>query len=477
MLEPIKKLSPLVVGLAVWLVPVPEGLTSQAWGYFALFIAVVVALVIEPVPAALAGLVGVVLAVILKLVPLQPGAEVTARSALDWGLSGFQDGTVWLIFSAYIFSMGYQKTGLGRRIALHLIRRLGSRSIGLGYAVALADLALAPFIPSNTARSGGTVYPIASNIPPMYGSTPDKDPRKIGSYLYWTAFSTTCITSSMFLTGLAPNLLALSIVEKITGHEVSWSDWWLGFLPMGLLLFLMVPLLNYLVYAPGLKQAGDMPKWAAGEISKLGSLTRQELVMAALALAALLLWIFGGGILSATTTGLLLLCLMVLTGIVNWSDIIGHKQAWNVLVWFATLVTLAGGLSKTGFLTWLADTMGHWLSGYDAMTMMLLIIASFFLLHYFFASITAHVTALLPVFLTLAMTIPGLPVVHLSLLLCFSLGIMGVITPYATGPAPIWYGSGYISGRAFWLLGLLIGLVSLAVLMGVGIPWLAFLSS
>ncbi|WP_263081857.1 anion permease [Endozoicomonas sp. Mp262] len=472
MIEPVKKILPLAVGVLVWLLPTPEGLTVQAWAYFALFIGVVVALVTEPIPAAVSGLIGVVLAVVLQLVPLQPGAEITAKSSLQWGLSGFQNGTVWLIFSAYIFSLGYQKTGLGRRIALHLIKLLGRKSIGLGYAVALADLALAPFIPSNTARSGGTIYPIASNIPPMYGSTPDEEPRKIGSYLYWTAFSTTCVTSSMFLTGLAPNLLALSIIEKITGHEISWINWWLGFLPIGLLLFFFVPLLNYLIYPPSLKQAKEMPEWATQELNKLGQLTRHELMMAGLAVLALVLWIFGGELLSSTTAGLTILCLMILTGVINWSDIISHKQAWNVLVWFATLVTLAGGLSKTGFLAWLADSMSHLMSGYDAMTMMVLIIISFFLLHYFFASITAHVTALLPVFLTLAMTIPDMPIIQLSMLLCFTLGIMGVITPYAAGPGPIWYGSGYIPNKDFWVLGFILGIIFLATLLLVGIPWL-----
>ena len=168
----LKTISPVIAGILVWLLPVPEGLTPQSWAYFALFIAVIVALVTEPIPAAAAGLTGVVIAVVLQLVPLQPGAAITPKTSLQWGLSGFQNGTVWLIFSAYIFSLGYQKTGLGRRIALYLIKLLGRKSLGLGYAVALADLALAPFIPSNTARSGGTIYPIASNIPEMYGSTP-----------------------------------------------------------------------------------------------------------------------------------------------------------------------------------------------------------------------------------------------------------------------------------------------------------------
>ena len=240
----------------------------------------------------------------------------------------------------------------------------------------------------------------------------------------------------MFLTGLAPNLLALSIVEKVTSHEISWINWWLGFLPVGLTLFLLIPLINYIIYPPSIKQAEQMPQWAKQELEKLGALTKKELMMAGLAILALVLWIFGGEMFSATTAGLMILCLMVLSGIVTWSDIISHKQAWNVLVWFATLVTLAGGLSKTGFLAWLADSMGHLMSGYDPMTMVVLIVIAFYLLHYFFASITAHVTALLPVFLTLAMTVPGMPIVQLSMLLCFTLGIMGVITPYAAGPGP-----------------------------------------
>ena len=111
-----------------------------------------------------------------------------------------------------MFAMGYEKTGLGRRLGLGLVEKLGKRTLGLGYAIALSDLVLAPFTPSNTARSGGTIFPIIRNIPVLYGSTPEENPRKIGSYLMWTAIATTCVTSSMFVTSLAPNLLALSIV-------------------------------------------------------------------------------------------------------------------------------------------------------------------------------------------------------------------------------------------------------------------------
>jgi len=153
-----------------------------------------------------------------------PGKPGTAAESIKWALSGFADPTVWLIFAAFMFALGYEKTGLGKRIALTLIKRMGRRSLGLGYAVALADLALAPFMPSNTARSGGTIFPIIKNIPPLYGSTPENNPRGLGAYLMWTALATTCVTSSMFLTALAPNLLAQSLVEKTAKIGLTWND-------------------------------------------------------------------------------------------------------------------------------------------------------------------------------------------------------------------------------------------------------------
>ena len=109
-----------------------------------------------------------------------------------------------------MFAVGYTKTGLGKRMALWLIKRLGKKTLGLGYAIALSDLVLAPFTPSNTARSGGTIYPIISNMPGLYGSQPGETSRKIGSYIMYTALATTCVTSSMFLTSLAPNVLAVA---------------------------------------------------------------------------------------------------------------------------------------------------------------------------------------------------------------------------------------------------------------------------
>jgi len=161
---------------------------------------------------------------------------------------------------------------------------------------------------------------------------------------------------------------------------------------------------------------------------------------------------------------------------VTWDDVLTDRPAWNVLVWFATLVTLASGLNKVGFITWFAKTAAAMLVGLSPIAVMVVLVILFFVVHYMFASSTAHTTAVLPVVLAAGAAVPGLPATVLALLLVFSLGLMGVITPYATGPAPVYFGSGYVSRKDFWTLGLIFGTIFLAALLIIGVPTLLALN-
>jgi L-tartrate/succinate antiporter len=100
----------------------------------------------------------------------------------------------------------------------------------------------------------------------------------------------------------------------------------------------------------------------------------------------------------------------------------------------------------------------------------LLLILNFFA-HYMFASVTAHVTALIPVLLAVGTTIPGMDMQKLALLLCLQLGIMGIITPYGAGPSPVYYGSGYLPSADYWRLGAIFGLIFFVVFMVLTVPW------
>ncbi len=456
----------LLVWLAILLIPPPDGLSTAAWRYLALFAGVIVALVLEPLPPAAVGLIGVSLAMVLGDVAPKPA------DAIKWGLSGFSDGTVWLIFGALTLCTGYEKTGLGRRIALLLVRTMGKSTLGLGYAVTLADLALAPFTASNTGRSAGVIFPIVRGIPALYGSEPGPTARRIGAYLMWTAFAATSVTSSMFPTALAPNLLAVGLIREETGLDITWSQWTLGFLPVGVLLIALLPLLVYLIDPPGLRSSPDVPAWAAAELTRMGRLSAREARMGLLTLLAFGLWVLAADRINATTAILAVVSLMVVLRVLDWDEIIGNKAAWDTVLYFATLLTLAEGLNRVGVVSWASKSIAGRLTGIPPMAALIGFVVFFFLVHYAFASLTAHTIVVFPAMLAAGVSYPGMPARVFALLLAYSIGLMGVITPYATGPAPVYFGSGFIPRRQFWVLGFVFGAIFLTALLVIGPAYL-----
>jgi L-tartrate/succinate antiporter len=472
-------IAPIAVAIVVALIPAPAGLPQHAWYFFAIFVGVIVGLMFEPLPGGAIGLIGVALVMVLHEYVFYSPEQLakagfnSARAVLSWGLSGFANTTVWLIFGAFMFALGYEKTGLGRRIALLLVKAMGRKTLTLGYAVTIADLLLAPFTPSNTARSGGTIYPVIRNLPPLYQSRPnDPSMRRMGSYLMWVALAATCVTSSMFLTALAPNLLAVELVRKTAQVEFTWTQWFIAFAPVGILLLALVPLLTYWLYPPQVKEGAEVPAWAAGELQKMGPLSTREITLGVLVLIALSLWIFGGDVMEATTAAIVVISLMLVLRVVTWDDITANKAAWNTLAWFATLVALADGLTRVGFVKWFAEAMGAQLGGVSPMVAIAALMLINFFGHYLFASVTAHVTALIPVLMAVGSTIPGVNMVTLALALCLQLGIMGVITPFATGPSPVYYGSGYLPAADYWRLGAIFGVIFFLAFLVIGVPWM-----
>jgi len=472
-------LLPAFVALLLLVTPVPNGLSPHAWHFFAIFAAVIVGLIFEPLPGAVIGLTGIVVVALFNQWLLFSPEQLadpsfkTANQAFKWAVSGFSNSTVWLIFGAFMFAAGYDKTNLGRRLALILVKFLGRRSLTLGYAITFADLLLAPFTPSNTARSGGTIYPIIANLPPLYGSKPnDPSARKIGSYLMWVAITAACITSSMFLSALAPNLLALALVKSVVGIDITWGKWFLAFLPVGVLLIVTMPLLAYWLYPPEVKVNEQVPQWAASELKKLGRMSRNEILLLCFVCCALIMWIFAAAWIEPAMAALLVVVLMLWTGVLSWNDITSNKPAWNTFAWFATLVALADGLARVGFIRWLGQEAGLLLTGISPTVATVMLFLAFYLLHYLFASSTAHTTALLPAILTIGAAIPGIDMPIFCLLLVTSLGIMGIITPYGTGPSPIYYGSGYLPTKDYWRLGSIFGLIFLLALLFIGYPWM-----
>jgi L-tartrate/succinate antiporter len=196
---------------------------------------------------------------------------------------------------------------------------------------------------------------------------------------------------------LAAIIIAVLPAPDGLPQHLGWADWFMAAAPAGLLLLVAVPVLTYRLYPPKVKHGTEVPRAGAQEMIKLRAITSREITLAVLVAIVLLLWIFGGAYINATTAALVVISLMLLTNVVTWDDITQYSAAWNTLAWFATLVALADGRSRVGFVKWFAEGVASHMSGFTPLNATLLLLIIHFFAHDEFASITAHATAMLPV--------------------------------------------------------------------------------
>jgi DASS family divalent anion:Na+ symporter len=453
----------VLVGVIIWNLPVPAGVKPEAWHLLAIFVATIFGLILSPVPMGAVVIIGVMM------------TTLTGVLKIGTALSGFANNTVWLVVAAFLIARGFITTGLGRRISYILIRAFGRKTLGLAYAISASDLILSPATPSNTARAGGIIYPIVRSLCSTFGSEPGETARKIGAYLMKVEFQTTVITSCLFMTAMAPNPLMVELSQKTANVTLTWGKWALIASVPGLLSLIIVPYLLYKIFPPEIKATPQAPEMAHRELEKMGPMKRTEKTMLVVFILILILWATAEwNKIDATVVAILGISIMLITGVIRWEDVLAEKGAWDALIWFGGLITMAGQLNALGFIKWFATSVAGAVTGWTWLAALIVLLLVYFYAHYGFASIMAHVTAMFPPFLAVAVA-AGAPPYLAAISLAFFSSLMSGTTHYGTGPAPIYFNSGYLDQKTWWLLGLVISFVNIGIFLTVGFAWWKFL--
>lgn len=454
-----KGLIVLSVFLVIWFVPVPEGVTPQAWLLFAIFAATIAGLIVRPIPMGAVALVGITVSALSGAVP--------ASSALK----GFSNPTIWLIVVAFLFARAFIVTGLGRRIAFLFISAFGKHTLGLAYSLVLSDLIIAPATPSNTARAGGIIYPIVRSLATSLGSEPGDTARKIGAFLVKTEYQCVLVTSAMFLTSMAANPLAAELASEVAGVELTWGLWALAALLPGLISLAVIPLVLYKLYPPEIRSTPEAPKWARRMLGEMGTISSQEKILAVVFLSILTAWATSQfHLVHPTVIALGGVSTLLIFGVLQWKDVLGEKGAWDALIWFGGLVMMAGQLNELGFIRWFAENVSGFVSGMSWLMALIVLLLVYFYSHYGLASMTAHVTAMFPVFLVAAVA-AGAPPLLSALAFAYFSNLNAAMTHYGSGPGPIYFGSGYVEFSDWWRLGFIVSVVNLIIWIGIGFPY------
>lgn len=472
----------LGVGFGVWLLPTPAGITPQSWRLLAIFAATITGSIVRPIPGGAIVLMGVTALAITGALPVREA------------LGGYADPIVWLVLAAFFISRAMLKTGLGRRIALLFIRAIGHHSLGLGYALVSTDFLLASIIPSNGARSGGVIFPIAKSLSETYQSRPGETARKLGAFLMVLCYQCDVIICAIFLTGQASNVLIAKFAQQTAGIELTYARWFVGAIVPGLISLLVVPQILYRVFPPEIKHTPAAAEFARAELKQMGPMKWQEWFLFAVFIGVAAMWIMRGlggfipDLAQAFPSGRLLAALtyfskldyaipplmgvgaLLISGVLEWRDLISERAAWDVFIWYGGLVRMAEALGETGITKRFAEASGALTVGWVWWLALGALLLIYFYAHYAFASITAHATAMYTPFLVVILA-AGAPAYLAVLSLAYFSNLDASLTHYGTTPAPIYFGAGYVKQRTWWLLGLLVSVPNILIWTIMGFGW------
>lgn len=456
----VKWLITIGVGLLIFIVPPPEGVTREAWALLAIFIATIVGSIVQPLTGSAMVFLGVIVLTVTRTVPIERA------------LSGYADRFVWLVLAAFFISRAMIKTGLGHRIALVFVRLMGRRTLGLGYSLVMADFAMASFVPSTGARSGGIILPIARSVTETYDSRPeDGTANRLGTFLMTMLYQCEVILCATFLTGQASNAIIRSLVAERTGIDLNYSIWFISAIVPSLISLTVIPLMIYRFFPPEIRETPNAVSFARAELEKLGPLSRHEKMLLVVFIALVSLWLstFWHGM-DSTVIALAGIATLLVARVLEWRDLIDDTHAWEVFIWYGGLVMMAYELGKTAIPGTFAAGVAGVMGGLSWPVALALIVLIFFYSHYAFASITAHVMAMFVAFLLVTVAI-GAPVGLTVLLMTYLVNLSAGLTHYGTTPAPVYFGLGYVSQKRWWTVGLIASVINILIWTTIGSAW------
>ena len=328
-----------------------------------------------------------------------------------------------------------------------------------------------PAFPSNTAR-GGVLFPIVLSVAKGSGSNPeDPQGRRLGGYLMFCAMASLAVSSALWMTATSANPIAIQVAHEY-GVNVDFGKWLLASSVPALAAILALPWVLARLFPPGVGSTPEAPAAARQALKDLGPLTRDEWITAIAFVLMVTGWILADKIhVSATSIAFAGLGLLLMSAVLTASDIATQGDTLATFLWLAVLFALSNQLNELGFMGYAGQRLAACMGGLSWPVTYVSLILLYVAIHYMFVSQSSQVLALLGVFLDVGIR-GGVPASLMAFSLFFASSYFSVITPQGGSQNVIFVGSGYLTQRELYKLGLQTTLFFLAVFLTLGTGWL-----
>jgi len=455
----LRRALPFALAFGIWFAPIPPGLTLPAWHLFAIFVAAITAVLVGAFPLLTSTMLAVAAAVLTD--------TVSAAKAF----AGFANPSVLLVVIAFLVAQAVVKCGLGRRISLFMVSRFGRSTLGLAYSIVITDAVIAPAFPSNTAR-GGVLYPIVLSVAQGSGSRPaDPKGRRLGGYLMFCTMASLAVSSALWMTATSANPIGIQVARDY-GLEIGFGKWLIAASVPALAAILTLPWVVAWLFPPGVGETPDVPIAARKELAALGPLSRDEWITAVAFVLMVAGWIFADKLhFNVTSIAFGGFGLLLMASVLKSEDITNQGDTLTTFLWLAVLFALSSQLNELGFMGYVGQRLAAHMSGLSWPFAYVALVLIYVAIHYMFVSQSSQVLALLGVFLDVGIR-AGVPAPLMAFALLFASSYFSVITPQGGSQNIIFVGSGYLTQRELYRLGILMTFAFVVIFMVIGTPWI-----
>ncbi|MBC3846730.1 SLC13/DASS family transporter [Winogradskyella echinorum] len=416
----------------------------------------------------------------IVLFPLSGGISLSETTA------SYGHKYIFLFLGGFIIAIAIEKWNLHKRIALNIIKLVGTNvsRIILGFMVATALLSM--WI-SNTATAV-MILPVGIAIVLQLQDNPNTKENEnliFGKALMLAIAYSASIGGMATLIGTPPNLVLAGVVESTYNTEITFSQWFMFGFPISIILLIIC-----WIYLTRFAFKFEQKEFPGGrnEIDKqlkaLGKISYEEKMVLVIFSIAAIAWICRSFILAKwlpaiDDTIIAIIASVVLflipnskknEAIINWEDAV--KLPWGILLLFGGGMALATGFETSGLAGWIGNQLTS-LIGVSVFVLLLVLIASV----NFLTEITSNMATtamLLPVLVALATVLNIHPyILMVSATLAASCAFM---LPVATPPNAVVFGSGYLKiedmvKKGIWMNVISIVLVTLIVYFVLPLVW------
>ena len=451
----------IAVLIAILQLPTPVGLPLAGQRMLAVFGFAVTVWITEALDYAVSAVViAALMAVLLGISPnvANPKVMYGTGQGLTMAMSGFSNTALTLVAAALFLAAAMTITGLDRRVALLVLRRVGARTNRIVIGSIIVSIVLAFLVPSATARAAA-VIPIMMGVVLAFGV--DKRSRFAGLMMI-TTVQAVSIWNVGIKTAAAQNMIAVGFIQTILHQDVTWLNWLIAAAPFSILMSFGLYFIMMIMMPPETEELPGGHDAVDKALNSLGPMTAKEKRLLAISLTLLCFW-STEGILhsfdsSTTTTVAVAVLFLPSIGVMDWKKA-NALIPWGTVVLFGVGIGLGTVLLQTQAAQWLAGLIVDWF-GLNHLTgvAVLAVMATFLVvIHLGFASATALASTMIPIIIAVMEKVqtPGLSVIGMTILLQFVISF-GFILPVNSPQGMLAYGTGTFIVRDFVRTGIAI---------------------